>query len=79
MHVLIAFFSPLGGSIHSLFYHLTLVDYVVDSCRSSSEKYSPVDWSVYFDKEEDVTFPDSNDVSLQILSFSTVTILHPFR
>ncbi|KAI4332426.1 hypothetical protein L6164_017335 [Bauhinia variegata] len=29
---------------------------------SSSQKYSPVDWSVYFDKEEDVTIPDSNDV-----------------
>ena len=34
-------------------------------CRSSSEKYSPVDWSVYFDKEDDVAIPESNDVSLQ--------------
>ncbi|XP_028788529.1 protein phosphatase methylesterase 1 [Neltuma alba] len=30
--------------------------------QSSSEKYSPVDWSVYFDKEDDVKIPDSNDV-----------------
>ncbi|XP_038994489.1 protein phosphatase methylesterase 1-like isoform X2 [Hibiscus syriacus] len=30
--------------------------------RSSSEKYSPLDWSDYFDREEDVSIPDSNDV-----------------
>ncbi|KAE8666417.1 Phosphatase methylesterase 1 isoform 2 [Hibiscus syriacus] len=30
--------------------------------KSSSEKYSPLDWSNYFDREEDVSIPDSNDV-----------------
>ncbi|XP_061351096.1 uncharacterized protein LOC133296165 [Gastrolobium bilobum] len=30
--------------------------------KSSSEKYSPVDWHVYFDKEDDVAIPESNDV-----------------
>ncbi|KAA3453670.1 protein phosphatase methylesterase 1 [Gossypium australe] len=28
----------------------------------SSEKYSPLDWSGFFDREEDVCIPDSNDV-----------------
>ncbi|XP_038994488.1 protein phosphatase methylesterase 1-like isoform X1 [Hibiscus syriacus] len=32
------------------------------STKSSSEKYSPLDWSDYFDREEDVSIPDSNDV-----------------
>ncbi|KAK8552428.1 hypothetical protein V6N13_120828 [Hibiscus sabdariffa] len=30
--------------------------------KSSSEKYSPLDWSGYFDREEDVCIPDLNDV-----------------
>ncbi|KAK4256217.1 hypothetical protein QN277_009111 [Acacia crassicarpa] len=30
--------------------------------QRSSEKYSPVDWSAYFDTEDDVKIPDSNDV-----------------
>jgi protein phosphatase methylesterase 1 len=30
--------------------------------KSSSEKYTPLDWSVYFDKEDDVAIPESNDV-----------------
>ncbi|XVF30181.1 hypothetical protein REPUB_Repub16aG0035100 [Reevesia pubescens] len=30
--------------------------------QSSSQKYSPLDWSGYFDREEDVCIPDSNDV-----------------
>ncbi|KAE8684450.1 Phosphatase methylesterase 1 isoform 2 [Hibiscus syriacus] len=30
--------------------------------NSSSEKYSPLDWSDYFDREEDVSIPDSDDV-----------------
>ncbi|KAG4972836.1 hypothetical protein AAZX31_11G013500 [Glycine max] len=30
--------------------------------KSSSEKYAPLDWSVYFDKEDDVAIPESNDV-----------------
>ncbi|GMI90712.1 protein phosphatase methylesterase [Hibiscus trionum] len=30
--------------------------------KSSSEKYSPLDWASYFDREEDVCIPDSNDV-----------------
>ncbi|KAK7406003.1 hypothetical protein VNO78_07616 [Psophocarpus tetragonolobus] len=30
--------------------------------KNSSEKYAPVDWSVYFDKEDDVAIPESNDV-----------------
>ncbi|CAN7116490.1 hypothetical protein HID58_010553 [Brassica napus] len=29
---------------------------------SSSEKYSPVEWTSYFDKEDDVSIPGSNDV-----------------
>lgn len=33
-------------------------------CRTSSQKYSPLDWSDYFDREEDVSIPDSNDVSI---------------
>ncbi|KAF7836483.1 protein phosphatase methylesterase 1 [Senna tora] len=30
--------------------------------QSSSEKYSPKDWSEYFDKEEDVKIPDSDNI-----------------
>ncbi|KAJ4827043.1 hypothetical protein Tsubulata_030791 [Turnera subulata] len=30
--------------------------------QSSSQKYSPLDWNGYFDKEVDVSIPDSNDV-----------------
>ncbi|XP_039022121.1 protein phosphatase methylesterase 1-like isoform X2 [Hibiscus syriacus] len=30
--------------------------------KCSSEKYSPLDWSDYFDREEDVSIPDSDDV-----------------
>ncbi|XP_073220642.1 uncharacterized protein [Cicer arietinum] len=30
--------------------------------KTSSEKYTPLDWSVYFDKQEDVVIPESNDV-----------------
>ncbi|XP_010542734.1 PREDICTED: protein phosphatase methylesterase 1 [Tarenaya hassleriana] len=29
---------------------------------NSSDKYSPVEWSSYFDKEEDISVPGSNDV-----------------
>ncbi|XP_016202216.1 protein phosphatase methylesterase 1 [Arachis ipaensis] len=32
------------------------------SNKSSLEKYLPVDWSIYFDKEQDVAIPNSNDV-----------------
>lgn len=32
--------------------------------RSSSEKYSPVEWTNYFDKEDDVSIPGSDDVSV---------------
>ncbi|KAJ9562898.1 hypothetical protein OSB04_008058 [Centaurea solstitialis] len=32
------------------------------SCRTSSEKYSPLDWKGYFDQEDDVCIPDTNDV-----------------
>nr|GMD66597.1 protein phosphatase methylesterase 1 [Ipomoea batatas] len=37
---------------------------VVATCpsRSSSQKYGPLDWSDYFDKEDDVQISDSNDV-----------------
>ncbi|RDX91609.1 Protein phosphatase methylesterase 1, partial [Mucuna pruriens] len=30
--------------------------------KSSAEKYAPVDWSAYFDKEDDIAIPESNDV-----------------
>ncbi|KAL5778699.1 hypothetical protein ACOSQ2_009436 [Xanthoceras sorbifolium] len=30
--------------------------------QSSLQKYSPLDWSGYFDEEKDVSIPDSNDV-----------------
>ncbi|TXG53462.1 hypothetical protein EZV62_022631 [Acer yangbiense] len=30
--------------------------------QSSLQKYSPLDWSCYFDEEQDVSIPDSNDV-----------------
>lgn len=29
---------------------------------SSSEKYKPLDWTSYFDEEDDIKIPDSNDV-----------------
>jgi hypothetical protein len=35
----------------------------VNYSRSSSEIYAPVNWSVYFDKQDDVAIPESNDVS----------------
>nr|GEX46448.1 protein phosphatase methylesterase 1 [Tanacetum cinerariifolium] len=30
--------------------------------QKSSDKYSPLDWKGYFDQEDDVSIPDSNDV-----------------
>ncbi|MCD9640832.1 hypothetical protein HAX54_026492 [Datura stramonium] len=30
--------------------------------RTSSQKYSPSNWSDYFDQEDDIQIPDSNDV-----------------
>ncbi|EHA8587038.1 putative protein phosphatase methylesterase 1 [Cocos nucifera] len=38
--------------------------WVIDkkSGRSSLEKYAPLEWSGYFDKEEDVTIPGTNNV-----------------
>ncbi|XVF63412.1 hypothetical protein PTKIN_Ptkin09bG0085400 [Pterospermum kingtungense] len=30
--------------------------------QTSSQKYSPLDWAAYFDQEEDVCIPDTNDV-----------------
>lgn len=30
--------------------------------QASSEKYSPLDWKGYFDQEDDICIPDSNDV-----------------
>ncbi|GFQ00636.1 protein phosphatase methylesterase 1 [Phtheirospermum japonicum] len=30
--------------------------------QTSSQKYSPLDWSVYFDQEDDVCIPDSDNV-----------------
>lgn len=40
-------------------------------CRSSSEKYSPVEWTSYFDKEDDISITGSDDVRFNelILSF----------
>lgn len=35
--------------------------------RSSSEKYSPIDWSSYFDKEDDISITGSNDVTFNEL------------
>lgn len=37
------------------------------SCRSSLEKYAPLDWVGYFDEEKDISIPDSNDVSVDNL------------
>lgn len=33
-------------------------------CRTSSQKYSALDWKGFFDQEEDIRIPDSDDVSL---------------
>ncbi|KAM1316414.1 hypothetical protein ACFX13_020213 [Malus domestica] len=30
--------------------------------QTSSEKYSALDWTEYFDKEDDISIPDSNDI-----------------
>lgn len=30
--------------------------------RASSQKYAPADWSDYFDQEDDIQIPDSDDV-----------------
>lgn len=32
-------------------------------CRNLSEKYAPLDWNGYFDREEDVKIPDTDDAS----------------
>lgn len=55
----------LRSSFHVRYLHLHVNDRFFFFCRSSSEKYAPLDWSVYFDKEDDVAIPESNDVSLQ--------------
>ncbi|KAJ0807828.1 putative protein phosphatase methylesterase-1 [Helianthus annuus] len=36
--------------------------FVLPLSQTSSEKYSPLDWKGYFDQEDDVCIPDSNDV-----------------
>ncbi|KAM1092586.1 hypothetical protein ACFX19_020149 [Malus domestica] len=30
--------------------------------QTSSEKYSALDWTEYFDKEDDISIPESNDI-----------------
>lgn len=42
--------------------------------KSSSEKYAPLDWSVYFDKEDDVAIPESND-ELRVLLYFVYTVV----
>ncbi|KAG4987403.1 hypothetical protein JHK85_030386 [Glycine max] len=42
--------------------------------KSSSEKYAPLDWSVYFDKEDDVAIPESND-ELRVPLYSVYTVV----
>ncbi|XP_016450113.1 uncharacterized protein LOC107774961 isoform X4 [Nicotiana tabacum] len=34
----------------------------LESPRTSSQKYAPLDWSDYFDREDDIQIPDSDDV-----------------
>lgn len=40
---------------------------LVHFCRNSREKYAPLDWSGYFDKEEDVKIPESDDASFKCI------------
>lgn len=40
-------------------------------CRSSSQKYSPLDWSAYFDREDDIRIKDTENVSLSVSNWST--------
>lgn len=43
------------------------MDLVFDSmlpCRNSSQKYLPLEWLEYFDQEDDISIPNSNDVSI---------------
>lgn len=49
-------------------------------CRSSSQKFAPLDWKDYFDKEDDIPIPDSDDVSVsRILNTSaSATIITIF-
>ncbi|XP_044510423.1 protein phosphatase methylesterase 1-like isoform X2 [Mangifera indica] len=49
-----------GASAES--YNLLEEDNSWLAARSSPQKYSPLDWSGYFDEEKDVSIPDSNDV-----------------
>ena len=37
--------------------------FLIFCCRTSSQKYAPLDWAGYFDREDDVSIPGSNDVS----------------
>lgn len=47
-------------SLCLLFYDPDLLDLI---CRTLSQKYAPLDWSDYFDQEDDVRIPDSDNVS----------------
>lgn len=40
-------------------------------CRSSLQKYSPLNWSAYFDREDDIRIKDTENVSLSVSNWST--------
>lgn len=44
----------------------------IGSCRSTLQKYSPLDWREFFDREEDVSIPNSNDVSVWIDALTVI-------
>lgn len=47
--------------------------------RSSLQKYSPLEWSGYFDREDDIRIPDTEDVSSgQFCSFTRQAVFFFF-
>lgn len=63
---LLSFYSLLLIYYHS-FIHNPLFSFL-SFCRAVLHKYSPLDWSLFFDKEVDVSIPNSQNVPILIPS-----------
>ncbi|KAK3027987.1 hypothetical protein RJ639_039340 [Escallonia herrerae] len=57
---------------------LVCLNFIFCSCRASSNKYSPLNWSDYYDREDDVCIPNSDDVGDRFLSPLALPVFHVY-
>lgn len=53
-------------------FHVFSLNFNGFCCRSSLQKYAPLDWSAYFDREDDIRIKDTENVSLSLSNWCTV-------